>query len=56
MMMIEVKNITKAYGENVIFQNYNLKIKKGSMNAIVGKSGSGKATLLNIMGLLEDSD
>ena len=36
-MMIEVKNITKAYGENVIFQNYNLKIKKGSMNAIVGK-------------------
>lgn len=28
MMMIEVKNITKAYGENVIFQNYNLKIKK----------------------------
>ena len=32
MMMIEVKNITKAYDENVIFQNYNLKIKKGSMN------------------------
>lgn len=56
MMMIEVKNITKAYDENVIFQNYNLKIKKGSMNAIVGKSGSGKTTLLNIMGLLEDSD
>lgn len=28
MMMIEVKNITKAYDENVIFQNYNLKIKK----------------------------
>lgn len=28
MMMIEIKNITKAYGENVIFQNYNLKIKK----------------------------
>lgn len=27
-MMIEVKNITKAYDENVIFQNYNLKIKK----------------------------
>ena len=28
--MIEIKNITKAYDENVIFQNYNLKIKKGS--------------------------
>lgn len=54
--MIEVKNISKAYGENVIFQNFNLKIKKGSMNAIVGKSGSGKTTLLNIIGLLENSD
>ena len=47
--MIEVKNITKAYDENVIFQNYNLKIKKGSMNAIVGKSGSGKSTLHELL-------
>lgn len=52
--MIEVKNICKAYGENIIFNHLNLKIETGSMNAIVGKSGSGKTTLLNIIGLLED--
>lgn len=54
--MIEVKNICKAYGENIIFNHLNLKIETGSMNAIVGKSGSGKTTLLNIIGLLEDFD
>ncbi len=54
--MIEVKNIYKAYGENIIFNHLNLKIETGSMNAIVGKSGSGKTTLLNIIGLLEDFD
>lgn len=52
--MIEIKNLTKLYDHQYIFKNFNLKIPKQTMVAIMGKSGKGKTTLLNIIGLLED--
>ena len=47
-------NINLDLGNNKLFANLNLKIKKGSFNAIVGDSGKGKTSIFNlIMGLIE---
>lgn len=54
--MIELKNITKSFGSNIIFDNFNCTIEDGEFLGIKGKSGSGKSTLLNIIGLLEKYD
>lgn len=52
-IILEIENLTKSFGEKVIFDNLSLKIEKESFVAFTGKSGSGKSTLLNIFGLLE---
>lgn len=54
--MITINSLSKAYGDNKIFEDYNLSIKTGEMVAIVGVSGKGKSTLLNIIGSLESFD
>lgn len=51
--MITINNLSKSYGENSIFSDYNLSVGKSEMIAIVGVSGKGKSTLLNIIGSLE---
>lgn len=51
--MLQLKNISFAYGEHKLFSNFSLTVNDGDFIAIVGKSGSGKSTLLNIMALLE---
>ena len=51
--MIIIKNLSKVYGTNNIFKEYNLKVDEGEMIAITGNSGKGKSTLLNIMGSIE---
>lgn len=56
-VLIELKDICKIYhmGETEVAANngINLKIYKGDMVAIVGKSGSGKSTIMNIIGALD---
>ncbi|WP_438297446.1 putative bacteriocin export ABC transporter [Sporosarcina sp. FA15] len=54
--MIELINISKKFHGRTIFEEYNLKIKKGDFISIVGESGTGKTTLLNVIGLLERPD
>lgn len=51
--MIEVKNVSKSFGEKKVIENFSYKITDGLMIAITGKSGCGKSTLLNILGLLD---
>ena len=52
MNIIEMKDIKKIYSETVL-KGVNLNIKSGEFVAITGASGSGKSTILNIMGLLD---
>ena len=54
--MIYLENICKSINNNQILKNINLSIEKGEFVAIVGQSGSGKTSLLNILGTLDVAD
>lgn len=58
--MIKLENICKTYelsGEKIsALDNINLEIKEGEFVSIIGKSGSGKSTMLNVLGMLDDWD
>ena len=54
MAMISIKNLCKNYGENIIFNDFNLDIYESETLAILGESGSGKTTLLNVLAGLTD--
>lgn len=48
--MIELVNINKKFGNKVVLKDFSLKIEDTDFIAIVGESGKGKTTLLNIIG------
>lgn len=51
--MIEVKGISKAFGEKQVLVDINAKFKKGQCNLLIGSSGTGKSVLLkNMVGLI----
>ncbi len=47
--VLELKGISKYYGEFAANKDINLKVKKGTVHAIVGENGAGKSTLMNII-------
>ena len=52
-VILEFENVTKYYDDDLIFSNVNLKVRKGDVIAITGKSGIGKSTLLRCANRLE---
>lgn len=53
MNILQVQNVTKSYGDHTLFAQLNFAVEQGEMVAFMGKSGVGKTTLLNIIGLIE---
>ena len=47
--ILELKNISKYYGSFAANRDISLKIKKGTVHAVVGENGAGKSTLMNII-------
>ncbi len=54
--MIEVKNLTKRYGEKTVFNNLSLFIPEGANAVFTGRSGIGKTTLMRCIAGLEAAD
>ncbi|HKL95562.1 MAG TPA: amino acid ABC transporter ATP-binding protein [Haploplasma sp.] len=51
--IIEIKNLKKQFGNNIVLKDINFNINKGEIVTIIGSSGSGKSTLLRCINLLE---
>jgi lipoprotein-releasing system ATP-binding protein len=54
--MLEIQNLSKKFGEQIILDKVDLKLHAGTSYAIIGRSGEGKSTLLHILGTLEKPD
>ncbi|MCI9457965.1 MAG: amino acid ABC transporter ATP-binding protein [Oscillospiraceae bacterium] len=51
--MIEVKNLSKSFGDNMVLNGITETIQKGEKVVVIGPSGSGKSTFLRCLNLLE---
>ena len=54
--MINIEHLTKSFGERIVFQDVNLQFAAGKVYSLIGNSGCGKTTLLNILAKLEPYD
>ena len=54
--MIKVKNLSKSFNNHLVLNNISIDINKGDFISIVGPSGAGKTTFLNILGTIDDYD
>ncbi len=54
--MIDIKGVTKSFGDLQVLKGIDLHIAKGEVVSIVGPSGAGKTTLLQIIGTLDKPD
>ena len=55
--MIEVKNVTKRYGNTVAVEDISFTINEGEIVGLLGPNGAGKSTTMNILtGYIEQSE
>ncbi|EDS77616.1 nitrate transport ATP-binding protein NrtD [Clostridium botulinum C str. Eklund] len=55
-IVLKLINVYKKYGSQKVFEKFNMSLKKNSINAVLGLSGVGKTTLLNIISGIENID
>ena len=53
MSLVELKDVVKRYGDNTVLNGVSLTVEKGEIIAIIGRSGSGKSTMLRCVNGLE---
>ena len=51
--MIEIKNLMKKYGKNIVLKDITENVNKGQVICVIGPSGSGKSTFLRCLNVLE---
>ncbi|MEL7415157.1 MAG: ABC transporter ATP-binding protein, partial [Pseudomonadota bacterium] len=56
MSILSLKNVSKSYGDTAVLKDISLDIAQGEFVAIVGFSGAGKTTLINMLAGLESPD
>ena len=56
MAFLEVKNITKSFGDTQVLKGVSFEMNKGEVVSIIGSSGNGKTTLLRCLNFLETPD
>ena len=56
MSLLEIKNITKSFGDTQVLRGIGFNMEKGEVIAVIGSSGSGKTTLLRCINFLEQPD
>ena len=56
MNYLSLENVTKSYGEKILFKDINLQISKGQKIALVAKNGTGKTTLLRVIAGMEGGE
>ncbi|MEO1259165.1 MAG: ABC-F family ATP-binding cassette domain-containing protein [Bacteroidota bacterium] len=56
MNYLTLENVSRSYGEKVLFQNVSLMINKGEKVALIAKNGSGKTTLMKVIAGVEPSE
>ena len=53
MAMLQIKNLSKSFGDLQVLRDINIDVEKGQVVVIIGPSGSGKSTMLRCLNLLE---
>lgn len=56
MSGLKIRNLCKSFDDNRIYENFNIEFKKDKINCIIGASGGGKSTLLNIISGLSNKE
>lgn len=56
MNYLRLENVSKSYGDKLLFEDINLLVNKGDKTALVAKNGSGKSTLLRVIAGMESAE